>query len=229
MSETVFDSSSWLYGAIKKAIGDDSNSSEEERIREEDLARLCGQVGDALVDWMGPGGDPAFLDFYALANHDVMSTGIWNPLLSVYVLRVDQIRFVNALDSQKNVVAGFAEYRRDVMRNIAYYALSGDVPRSSFSDRSLHRIAKGSPEVSDDQFVPEILAAQRAIVVGLIPIPMPIYRVTEYLALGLYPRADYRTLLMGEMACPWENLPPPYDLPRLDLPKAYGTWDDEDR
>ncbi len=207
--------------------------SSEERYREvlpvaaESFVPAALAVQGVLVDLMGPGGDLVFLDLYMVAG------GRMDALLSLSHKHL----MSDGLPSQwsdpryllwRNVCcARFASLRESMASEFSPVGGLNDkspLPEPALADAIIAEVSRAIPVGS--QKWQEIVTLQRQYVVG------PFFAATRgsgphqrskdiYLSVGPVD-LNFRALLMGELASPWEILPPPYDRsvsPSLREPK----------
>ncbi len=160
---------------------------------------------EALVEWLGPGGDEAFLVFFLLAGgklRDIVSSKFTSPLLVRSNNREEERRRQMTIASAM-FLANCTANDTLVRRGFVQEDTADQVARN---DAILHRLAHEAPAICDDEDTYSargVLASQRAMCV-------PWMSNRGLCLVTLRPNVDYRTLLMGELAHPWEVLPPPY-------------------
>jgi hypothetical protein len=135
----------------------------------------------AMIDWMGPGGDVAFLEFVLLADQKMPISITFLPM----IVKEDELS---------------GEFPRNFFYN--YSASGGDWPRA-------FRRNPGDPAINEsmidrarqilgdrfDEFLHQVF---------LPPVRMQIYRDYDFFSFLVEPLPGYRTIVMGELAQPWE-------------------------
>jgi len=202
----------YLTEAVEAAV----NKRTRSKRRPEQMAEIMAFAEATVVDWMGPGGDEAFLDFYCLANSSLP------PMNIVFVPRFFGT-FDSLVDLRRHQM--FMRVAQAGLRfsteNVKYYAPKNGKhdPRNDALLRDAYK--RMSPTMQKDMLVFQQTTAMEVTIHGLTSMTqeeMLAFRHTtgmEVLLPGSFvfymvPYIDYRTLLMGELAQPWEVLPPPY-------------------
>ncbi len=184
----------YLTEAIEKVV----KASEKRRVvTAEDVAQMVTFAEDVLISWMGRDGDEAFLDFYCLANAAL-------PPMNLIVAG----RFggrggrVDYLESRRISLMGIASTKalsiyNTTRRGPGPAIKSLDQLSENQRDYLLHR--------AYDHMTHE---AQRRMLVEQYTAVLPLRDPSALFV--MVPSLDYRTDLMGELARPWQVLPPPY-------------------
>jgi len=192
-------------------------------VKKEVLHAVEQQVTDALVDLMGPRGDTIFLDLYALASGNPFAengiASLWAKAPSSNKSLTSQA-YYDEIEFRRHQME---DRRRNLMRQTA-----GSVVHVLNLDTRLvlsgfQRPDHGDYDAYTDEFIHALIdylgpgaeygellkVCQRMMVLG--PFPCDDYHGVSSLFFTVRPMPQYRTALMGELAEPWENMPPPYD------------------
>jgi hypothetical protein len=174
-------------------------------------------LADAMVDWMGPGGDEAFVVMYLLANGGGLDSLLGKPRLEGKTPLNERRRRITIC------CAEFLESSPSSARltERGYVRPPGGDPLPE-NDEVLFDLLKEGVDNRDPSVefqVERMLLAQRRLAMPVFYDMDPPYPAL----LSVEPAPGYRTLLMGELAQPWEVLPPPYG-PYQPKRRPYGPY-----
>jgi len=179
-----------MNGFLREKIWQLFYDCDSVKVFDEDVDRFAEEAYHVLVEWMGPGGEEIFLDMFLMANQSLpveMKVGKrWGVKSDLVHLRRSFL-YVDVKDWYDQIGvkisdAGFLPYEGDP------------------DDRNDQLFFRAASEAKDP-FRKDILLEQRTTVIGFPGLDA---------CLVMYPNENYREELMGELAQPWEVLPPPY-------------------
>ncbi len=189
----------------------------------EERAKVEAFVYAALLDFMGPGADEFFLDLYVMASGDPLRPegGIAHITATVPFSKevlftqryLDDLAYrrQSAANKRRHTLYWWVDeivdrQKIDTTKVLAGFRRPQDY--DYYSDAFVHAMVPYlGPETIEAQY---IMALQRRAVLGYVPCT-DMFRDPSLLFVNICPIPSYRVDLMGELAHPWTNLPPPYD------------------
>ncbi len=192
---------------VRTFLDDQVARSRARILSEESMTYAVILLGDALVDWMGPGGDESFLILYLLAG------GSLSDLVGGFCIDMALGGISEEADRRRHLTLWAREFlealpppTRSISSYPGYVRSQGNVPLPA-NDPVLFQIAQEAFASTDPALIllsEQLLIAQRSVSL-LVERPSG-----DRYVLSAEPAPGYRQMLMGELAQPWEVLPPPY-------------------
>jgi len=164
--------------------------------REENVLPAVYDLYDAMILWMGPGGDPSFLDFYLLENG-----------------RLPEIDLISMTDREKSSHLWSKKGSNGRIASLAATIASLSVikllpfslnelldPRTSDGSLLYGVSSSGNDHIWQAVPLSDVQGQDQVIFLG-----MSVSKFETWTSFLAVPRADFRKKLMSELAQPWER------------------------
>ncbi len=166
-------------------------------LSEDDIDQATAYAEAVMLDWMGTGGDLFFLDMFILANQCL-------PGMLIRAERRFEAKRDYLSDRRRTLAYHLRLYcqkRKVDMSSTGFVPYAGGVADDRNDEVFCRMTDLMTGEHQEDMLIEQRVAAME----------FP----NRNTVLVLTPLLSFRTDLMGELAQPWENLPPPYGVYEL--------------
>jgi hypothetical protein len=210
-------------GFVRAKVAEMFEEREQERslwpVPPETRSRVEIFVLECLLEFMGPGADELFLDFYVLEGGHLFGRNDACANMGLVVLPAQSYMVSDKLAKDREdylkerrrenlySMANDIVYRKKIKTQDVLQGFRRPADSEYYSDAFVQALIRYmGPESEDTQ---DLLASQRMAVLGPVPCPDHHGDMAQVFV-TICPYASYRKAIMGELAAPWTELPPPY-------------------